>query len=741
MQQKLKISNNQAKLHQALGSKLYASEYSFISELCQNAVDSHRMAGVKEPIVVGIKYDNPEINGKSIGNMVFYVKDIGLSFQDKEDFESKICTILESGKDENKTDSEDCPMGNHGIGSISVSKYSKHWKYTVITPNYKKFECKLEEIEGEGLTYLFSDYKNVDDEKSVMIEVPIKPYNVSHFLTNMKEKLSYFKDINFEFDTEILKLDASLMTINSDFKLFQSDDFQYSTLSKKTNLHITIDQYTYDIRWEKLGISPIQVNIALKFSLVDGLTSDLTRENLVVNDQYANIIKDKILKVADYFVGKYNEFSKVPYTDLSKYLNDRKLAPYVDIYDYNFPILNIASHSSFKVNPISFDGISNHTIDNALKLFVSRTTLYQKSFFISNSGSKHIKNNISEYGKRNILIDSTITPKMNTFIKSTYLNCIFWESKKIPLYTMKRQSTHLVSLLSLCNSKSLREMYKQTGVNLWRVYINAFKLFHKEYEKIFFSERSSSIVIPSTFNIAKRVVTRKEKVDVSSLTGEIGIRYAENSSFYNQVKYTEVVKDVADIAKINVLHVYGDLIKDRYKLDDLYRVCKSFKSIKVCTILQSNVKYMNQINKDYFMNIEDFFKGGHDEFRKLITSYRIRSEVLDNRYINGNIKHIHKYLCKEFSEDFDKLKTYHELNKIYTITSSHMDAIIKLAEECDLYDKSIYDTFIKVKEDMDKFEFVHVISSNLTADTKLAVDMIKEIANYRKVNNPYKNYK
>ena len=56
------------------GKKLYSDKYSFISEICQNAVDSHRMSGQKDPVAIGIK------GGK------FYVKDTGLSFDSKEDF-------------------------------------------------------------------------------------------------------------------------------------------------------------------------------------------------------------------------------------------------------------------------------------------------------------------------------------------------------------------------------------------------------------------------------------------------------------------------------------------------------------------------------------------------------------------------------------------------------------------------------------------------------------------------------
>lgn len=54
MEKVLKLSSDTSKLHQMFGPKLYSDKYSFISEICQNAVDSHRMAKKDIPIEVGL---------------------------------------------------------------------------------------------------------------------------------------------------------------------------------------------------------------------------------------------------------------------------------------------------------------------------------------------------------------------------------------------------------------------------------------------------------------------------------------------------------------------------------------------------------------------------------------------------------------------------------------------------------------------------------------------------------------
>ncbi len=346
MQQELKMSSNTAKLHQMFGKKLYADKYSFISELCQNAVDSHRMAGEKEPVIVGIK------------SGIFFVKDIGLSFTDKDDFISKVCTLLESGKSEKKEDNDSCPMGEHGIGSISVSAYRSNWTYTVVTPTGGKFTCTLREIEAKGLTYEMVDLGQVDEPKSVLVEVKVNDYDGPNFVKKIKEKLCYFKDIMFDFGPETIKIHPELLVMNTTFKLFQSDDFQVSTLSSNQDMHISLDQYHYPIRWSVLGIDPIRLNIGLKFSLTDGLKADITRENLYLDDNYKPIILEKIRKVALWFVNKYNEGTKQEFTSIKKMRTEMVQAKTVTINGTKYDISPLQRFSTLIPNSLTFKNVS-----------------------------------------------------------------------------------------------------------------------------------------------------------------------------------------------------------------------------------------------------------------------------------------------------------------------------------------------------------------------------------------------
>ena len=65
--EQLGLKNDVVKLQQILGSKLYSSKYSFISEVCQNATDSMRKAG---------KHDQPFDLGVDEEGF-FFVRDYG----------------------------------------------------------------------------------------------------------------------------------------------------------------------------------------------------------------------------------------------------------------------------------------------------------------------------------------------------------------------------------------------------------------------------------------------------------------------------------------------------------------------------------------------------------------------------------------------------------------------------------------------------------------------------------------
>lgn len=700
------------------GKKLYSDKYSFISEICQNAVDSHRMSGQKDPVAIGIK------GGK------FYVKDTGLSFDSKEDFIEKICTILESGKSEEKTNSEDCAMGMHGIGSISVSAFYPEWKYTVVK-NGRKFVATLKEVEGKGLTYEIGDYEKTKEDKYVLFEVFIST-NIREFIDNMKNKLCYFKDIMFEFDESVLNTDKRLLTLNSEFKIFQTNDFQISTLSKNTQMHICLDQYFYPINWDRLGITPIQLNIGLKFSLADGLLPDITRENLIYTDDYKEIITKKIREVSEWFVKRYNDSLPDELTSIKRYIEEMDTNKFVPIQDTRYCINSLFPHSTIPIKQLKFKDVGMYVLNRFIIHTGRGRYLYKYTGEISNGNAKVSRSNYHAFTQQEmILVDKSMSTRLSAYIKKEMVGVGLYTKNKISL---KRGSYGYVSILGLTSNNK----------KVWRERIKEMQILEESFERDSFT-KASEIVIPNTFS------TGPKKVIVRKTSEEVGIKYAKQMSKWSNewdCKFEEKTLRLDRLYNIPFMHVYGNE-EDRKKLDMLYRMSGHSKGNKIapCMITDRHQSNIKQLNLHNFMHVDDFLAGEHRLLKSTVTSYIINKFITKYNSIFRNKSIIDTYLSSDFAMDMERLEKFRDKYVVgyNTASGAFMDDLVALCLSKKLLDLNIWGTYLKVKDEIDKFDFVEYFvnsgygSSSIKSEDALVA--MKDLAKYRMIKMDWKHYK
>jgi hypothetical protein len=172
--------------------------------------------------------------------------------------------------------------------------------------------------------------------------------------------------------------------LNEKFQIFKSDDFQYSTLNPNNNLHICIDQYTYDINWNHIGIKPIQLPIALRFNLND-FDINPTREVLSIGEDYKDKIINKIEKVALWMINRYNEENPIyECSTLKDYEEElkRRENKIIKIGDARINIFEFCNEYTSKIfNLPTFKGISM----TRLKGFYKFLGHYWNSFYNINS--------------------------------------------------------------------------------------------------------------------------------------------------------------------------------------------------------------------------------------------------------------------------------------------------------------------------------------------------------------------
>jgi hypothetical protein len=683
-----------------------------------------------------------------IKDNIFYILDKGLSFESKEDFVKKVCTILESGKSEVKTADEDCPMGMHGIGSISVSAFSNKWKYTIITPNKKKFTCHLEEVEGRGLTYEISEYEDTEEEKSVLFEVSLSGKQLQYFFIALRDKLAYFKDIYFKFDDKFISANPKALVINSEFKIFKGDDFEMSTLSSRGEMHIVIDQYSYPIRWDVIGLRPIYAPVGLKFSMADGLQPDITRENLYLTPEYTQIIRKKIDKVAKWMIERYNSQNE-KHSDSIKYVIDQRRAGFflelVEGKRLDITQITAICHSP-TLKPIVLKGVDDDVMNTFLKYY---NILFSAKFRLNSAGNKVALRygeksylNIDHHRGGVIVVNNgVIPPKEMNYIRDTFKGFLAVSRSEIPL---KGADVSYTNMLSLCNKEKMRHIYQLTGENVWRQKIEQLNLCLEAYIKEFLVDINTQIIpdVPRK----QRVVRRKDKIDLESLQGEIGIKYAENTliSAEFHCKFVEKIVEVKELRKLPFLHIYGDLT-DRQKLDQLF-LFTEYKSrlkthIKPCVIAKTNHKILQKLNLPNFMTVEEFYKGKHPLFRKLVTARKISTDIIEEYHHIFRNKHIiYDYISTIFADRMTALEEYVDnFSKVgmNNVCSEVAEELYKIADEGKLYDYSIYEEYELMKEEIKKFDFVDIFTNDVGSynDSKKerAILIMRDIAKQRKI--------
>lgn len=258
---------------------------SLIRELTTNALDSQREAKNTTPIKVSLVKDN--------GKFVFSVQDegVGLSPDRVENVFSKYCSSTKRDSDEQ--------LGFFGLGSKAPLSYTDSF---YIISRYEGIEYKYMMFKGEEGTQLsLMDMNDTTEHNGVTIKVTLKEeedYEI--FLEKMKRQLAYFEGVFFttEYDD-----------ISNDFKIIKNETWKYSELNQDRYLHMAMDNVYYPLDFEKLGIEPIAIPMAISVSIKDGIVPTPNREQILYTPQTKALVLSKLKTLANFLVNKWNSIA------------------------------------------------------------------------------------------------------------------------------------------------------------------------------------------------------------------------------------------------------------------------------------------------------------------------------------------------------------------------------------------------------------------------------------------------
>jgi len=254
-------------LMQMLSKNLYSDSIgSTIRECASNALDSHRRAGVNDPIIVSFKANKEN-------NYEFSVEDFGTGL-DADDVRNIISKYGKSTK-RNSTNE----LGMMGLGFKAPLAYSSSFYFVCRKDG---MERKYMMYEGEDTNTIDLLYeKETEERNGVKVIVPVNYYDRREFYNKISEQLAYFESVYFDVPGEI----------DNDFQIIRSEHFQFSTLSSDSKMHICLDNVYYPLESDKLGIDKvIYFPVGLRFSLMDGIFPTPNRESIRYTKEAKDII-------------------------------------------------------------------------------------------------------------------------------------------------------------------------------------------------------------------------------------------------------------------------------------------------------------------------------------------------------------------------------------------------------------------------------------------------------------------
>ena len=683
---KATINQNEiAKLQHILTTGLYSDPVSaVIVEWSNNAIDSVVMSGknlIENPVLVTLTEE------------YFSVEDKGLGLS-KEEFENVCMSFLSSTKSTNNN-----AIGFFGIGMKSYLSLNRNAIFTIRKDGV---EAKYTAYQGtEFMEYDLIYEKPTEQENGVKCEIKIKDKSEYwEFEGKCIKKLAYY-------DTVVLNINGQLI----ENTITRTDLFQFSSQHDFTSMHLCLKDVLYDIDYNKLGISQINLPIAIRFNLNEGLIPTPSRENLIYNEHTKELILSKIKEIANFFVNKYNEENSQEFDTIREIWStleyDKKT---ITLAGKDFDVKEISKYSDIKLTGIT---VKNYTLQplkwyygrkNELFHGLQQIARYKNSIWSTKRMYDKSFYNFEKTYNKFIIVDNVPSIYLKKWCLNKYpgKTLIFLkEGKKIKLYG---GSTSYMSILRLNNFPK----------NQWRGLIQEWQRFEKEFtdsiENLSGIEETSEFIKFVEDYKEEQKANRKSGVysgnykTLDKKEGDITISYCRQKSIGYGYMFEKKAIPLHTLYKEKGLTVYFTKESDKELASNLFKFLKG--KIKVCFLGKQEVKKVQDIHqfKTYkqFMTDSKVFKRAMSAqlFNELIDTYKTltksKIEVVEQvvKPLASKIKILKDYVIKNGKDDVD---------------DDFLNSMKVVAKEHNLYDYMLWDVYTELKKDLEKYSFIALL--------------------------------
>jgi hypothetical protein len=725
-------------LMQMLSKNLYSDDIgSAIRECASNALDSHRRAGVDEPIVVSFK-------SSSYNNYEFCVEDFGTGL-DADDVKN---IISKYGKSTKRLSNNE--LGMMGLGFKAPLAYSSSFY----------FVCRKDGMERKYMMYEGEDTNTIDllyekettERNGVKIIIPVKYSDKWNFMKKIKEQLCYFESVYFDVPED--------SSITNEFMISRHKHFQFSEMSTDKNLHICLDNVYYPLDFDKLGMSRIEFPIALRFSLSDKLYPTPNRESIRYTQEAKEIIKQKLTDVANYFISKYNENietggdikSVVNYLEKNGYFltMENGMKQRID------PFVTFAT-----IQPVipQLDGIK--LID--FPSFYKRTKQYllPNTFKCKYSLKYKRMNDMEKHYVYGYNIESICNGNANVYvyedripgIKKDYLRATCKESdNNFFVKPAKHMALGIPAKYDVNTYYHLLEL-KNYPKEQWRDVI-------KEYQHIISLISANFInldelVVPQYFIDSRKKIkptingTGIPGVRRQKLKGEINGKEAADLQKWSDgrcCKFVPTIYKLESLESDKNLKVYAHH-DDYMKLDALFG-CIQKQKVKVITFSQRELSIIKDSEIHNLMSLEQFMEGKNKPFKRMATAYLIKKMIEKYRatfdrslqvgFTSTPLKN-KLHLLSKYASDNYYLPGYSGGSGP---AKEFLESMLAVAEEHKLYDMTIYPEVMELQEIFDKLPFLNPFMTGVGYydDKNPLVNVLSDLFKYYRYRVDLKHY-
>jgi hypothetical protein len=691
-------------LMQMLSKNLYSDSIgSTIRECASNALDSHRRAGSDRPIIVSFK------RNKQADTYEFAVEDFGIGL-DNDDVVNIISKYGKSTKRDSNTE-----LGMMGLGFKAPLAYSSSF-YFVARKN--GMERKYMMYEGEDTNSIDLLYETPTSEPNgVKVIVPVNYGDRYHFTNKIKEQLAYFENVYFDIES------MGSWSIDNNFTIHRAEHFQYSSLAQNSDMHLCLDNVSYPIDWDKLGIDRIGIKLALRFSLSDGLFPTPNREAIRYTKEAKETILKKLVTVSNVFMNKFNE-AITTQSDIKAIMefygrNSKHIKCWYKGTDEDICIDELVKHSTVAVAKPKLDNIKLLNLERlAVKSKEYILAEYKFKYRFSNGKFQNSKNyyyehlrmaDLTGYNSGGVYIYSHELPKS----KQDYLRSILPDNKT--MYFVKKSA---FKLRSKTGQTDYAKYYDSVlGLHMypkaqWRQLIKEFQYVVGLYAKDFIDV--DAIDIPQSFKDAQKA--KRLKVTIAAVKGPKKIRM--KGEFSGKVgtkmeiclsdqyaKFVPTTFKMEEIHKVKMLHVYAKET-DKKKMDALWS--RGNHLVKFVLVAQATYDNLQKADLHNWITIDKFMEGKNKPFKTIATEFLIH-DLINNKSATFKRINIVEKISADLAGKLLELKQYDDKNFRSYANEEVMKAIILHATENRLYDEPIYTTYKQVAEVFTKLPFLDTL--------------------------------